>query len=156
MRLQTNPNSWSCLPTSAAMVLGMDKFGVIDYIGHDGSGIMFNDLKDPHCRRGFHMQEIIIVAWNFGFAVTPIEVIPCSTPGGGREFVVDFGISHTKRFQRWLKNTKGIITGVVNNVGHAVAWDGERCLDPRGRICAINDLDMNIDCYWIFQEIKSK
>jgi hypothetical protein len=154
--LQYNPNAWSCLPTAAAMVFGVFKWAVLEYIGHDGSEIKYADLKDPNGRRGFHMQEIIDVATFYGFYVTPIEAIPCSTPGPeSLTFEVDFKISPAERLDRYMSGTSGIITGMVNGVGHAVAWDGAKCYDPRGRICDLDDLRMDIDCYWLFQMIAT-
>jgi hypothetical protein len=138
------------------MVLELEKWAVIHYIGHDGSEIMYHDLKDPNGRRGFHMQEIIDVATQYGVAVTPVQPIPCSTPGPeSLMFEVDFKISPAERLEQYMSGTVGIITGVINGVGHAVAWDGTECYDPRGRICDLDSLGMDIDCYWLFQEIKS-
>jgi hypothetical protein len=137
-----------------AMVLDIHKWDVIIEIGHDGSEIKNPDAKEPAGRRGFHMQEIIDVAFNRGFAVTPIEAIPCSTYDRSFKFPVDFEINHEKRFRRYIQSYHGIITGEVNGKGHAVAWDWleKKCYDPRGRICDFDDLRMDIDCFWIFQE----
>jgi hypothetical protein len=138
------------------MVLGVHKWAVLEYIGHDGSEIKYADLKDPNGRRGFHIQEIIDVATQYGASVTPIQPVPCSTPGPeSLTFEVDFKISQTERLYRYMDGTSGIITGIVNGVGHAVAWDGTKCYDPRGRICDLDDLRMDIDCYWLFQMIAT-
>jgi hypothetical protein len=168
MKLQRNPNAWSCLPTATAMVLDVNKWTVIKHIGHNGSEIKNPSLPKPQCLRGFHPQEIIDVAWQYGIAVIPIQPLPYSTPGivigsPAKDFVIDFKINHEERFMAYLKNTHGVITGAINKghnmmwngTGHAVAWDGEKCYDPRGRVCDFDDLRMDIDCYWLFQEIKS-
>lgn len=155
MNLQTNPNGWSCLPTAAAMVLGIDKSRLIEHIGHDGSEIKNTNLKDPHRRRGFHPQEIIDAGWMYGIAIVEIQAMPYSTPGDGTSFQVDFKINPVDRFDSYLMGTKGVITGLVNEVGHAVAWDGKKIYDPRGRVYDLNILKMDIDSYWLFQEIKS-
>ncbi len=76
MRLLTQPNHWTCLPTSAAMLLNMSLDGVFEYLGHDGSDIVWPDLPEPLCRRAFHIQEIIEMALAFDCTLTPIEQNP--------------------------------------------------------------------------------
>ena len=144
--------AWSCLAESAAMALNMPYADLIKEIGHDGSEIIFPELPEPGKRRGFHMQEIIDVAIKKGYAVTPIEPLPCSTPDGLKVYTVHFEI---KRFQNHLENTRGIITGMKRKWRHAVYWADSYILDPIGKVYNFDSLNMNIDCFWLFSKIKS-
>lgn len=155
MRLIGNPNFWSCLPASAAMILDIELKKLIEYIGHDGSGIVFPDLPEPGKRRGFHMQEIIPIAWSYGFAVTPIEARPCSTPDGKNEFEIEFPESLEDRFKIHLDGCRGIITGQRARWFHATAWSDGLIHDPIGKVYPYEEIEMGIDTFWRFDEIKS-
>jgi len=144
--------AWSCLAESAAMALNMSYADLIREIGHDGGKIIFPELPEPGKRQGFHMQEIIDIAIKRGYAVTPIEPLPCSTPDGLKVYTVHFEI---KRFYNHLENARGIITGMKRKWRHAVYWDGCCVIDPAGTVYDLDFLDMDIDCFWLFSEIKS-
>ena len=58
------------------MVLDMPLADIFDEIGHDGSQIIWPDLPEPMCRRGFHPQELIDVCLARGYAATRIELSP--------------------------------------------------------------------------------
>ncbi len=133
----------NCLAAASAMALGITYNALVNRIGHDGQAIIFPDLPDPGKRQGFHIQEIIDVALDMGFAVTPIEALPYSTPDGQKTFGVNFKI---KRFQNHLKNSRGVITGMKKIWRHAVYWDGVGILES---------IDMDIDCFYKFTQIKS-
>lgn len=156
MRLITGPNSWSCLLASAAMVMNKHPDVLAEYIGHDGSEIVFPDLKDPARRRGFHVQEIIDCASVYGYAVTPIEALPVSTPDGEREYPVPFmDLGNEVRFRMYLDSHIGIIVGRTRLWGHAVAWDGSQVYDPRGHITSLDDCKIDISTFWCFDKIIS-
>lgn len=128
--MMLQPNGWSCLPTSLAMLLGREPREIIEAIGHDGSEICFPDKEPPENRRAFHAQEIVDVALaNFE---TPIFIMkqPDELP------------VHPDRFSNYLASAPGILLG-VGQVGspHAVAWDGERIWDPRGEKYTIDKFD---------------
>ena len=79
--MQLKPNRWSCSITAMAMALETPVQHLIEHLGHDGSEIVFPQLKDPMYRRGFHSQELIQLAWDWGYAVTPFELAPTITSG---------------------------------------------------------------------------
>lgn len=74
MYLQTQPNKWSCLPTALANALRDDVRIYWDYLGHDGSEIVWPELPEPQCRRGFHIQEMVDLAYKLGRLLVPIEM----------------------------------------------------------------------------------
>lgn len=140
-------SAWSCLLESAAMAMNISPAELVKEIGHDGGAIIFPELPEPGKRRGFHMQEIIDVAIKKGYAITPIEPLPASTPDGLKVYTVNFGV---KRFQNHLDNGRGIITGMRRKWRHAVYWDGKWVEDPAGKTYPIDDIFMDIDCFWRF------
>ena len=151
MKMRRQPNSWSCVLASAAMVLDTDCKSLIEMIGHDGSEIVLPSLPEPAKRRGFHLQEIIDCAIRLSYTVTPIETLPYSTPDGKAEFPVDFQISRESRLTNYMNNSKGIITGLARKFRHAVAWNGSKIYDPHGLIYPFNDCKIEIDCFWMFK-----
>jgi hypothetical protein len=134
MHLQRQPNHWSCVPTAFAMALNVRVSEFIAHIGHDGSQIIWPTLKEPHCRRGFHVQECIDIAFRAGFSVTPIEAIPSHAPA---EPVPAFEIvcggsekTALERFARIVLHHRGVLTGY----SHAVAFDHGVICDPCGHV----------------------
>lgn len=157
MKLIRNPNPWSCMLCSVAMVLDMEIIELIRKIGHNGSKVVFPVLPEPGRRRGFHLQEFITIAIDRGFAVTPIEALPYATPDGKHEYPINFP-DFKIRFQKYMIGVPGILTGLARQWRHAVAWNGKDIYDPRGQICSFKELKrsgMNIDIFWRFDQIKS-
>ena len=152
MNLITQPNLWSCSIAAAAMILDINIQTLIGIIGHDGSEIVFPKLQEPGNRRGFHIQEIIDCAIELGYFVTPIEILPYSTPDGKNEFPINFSEGNSHRLLKYVSKTKGILTGLGNKWYHAMAWDGKNIYDPNGYIYPFHDCKINLDCYWIFIE----
>jgi len=156
MRLILQPNSWSCTIAAAAMVLDTSIKNLVEMIGHDGSEIMFPELPEPGKRRGFHIQEIVDCVFKFRYSVTPIEILPYSTPNNNKDdFPINFPGGNKERLLRYLSNSKGLLTGISKKWGHTVAWTGKHILDPNGDIYPFSDCKININCYWLFTKIKS-
>lgn len=160
MQLKRQPNAWSCVLASAAMVFDTDYKTLIEMIGHDGSEVVLPSLPEPAKRRGFHMQEIIDCAIKLSHAVVPIEVLPYSTPDGKAEFPINFKIrtdnnlfnwDNRSRLLHYMTNGEGIITGLARKFRHAVAWDGHKIYDPHGLTYSFNDCKIEIDCFWMFK-----
>lgn len=146
MTLQLKPHKWMCLATSFAMALGIPVRRFCEIAGHDGSDVVFPDLPDPLCRRGFHIMEAIFVARRLSFAVTPVELFPMigSTPMAGptTEIVVPYNHPGTGNCQednwRYFQDLISMSTGVIEcttrqNRRHAVAFQFDHIFDPDGR-----------------------
>ena len=101
------------------------------------------------------MQEIIDCAINLSYTVTPIEVLPYSTPDGKSDFPVNFPGGNKERLLHYMNNTEGIITGLANTWRHAVAWDGHKIFDPHGLTYPFPDCKINIDCFWRFSRTRA-
>ena len=152
MKLIRQPSSWSCAAAAAAMVFDCSIESMFRRIGHDGSEIIFPELRDPACRKGFHMQEIIDVALIWNYTMTPIELAPVQTPDGKNEFeITKFHLfkSPQLRYEYYVKKTRGLIEGIASKFWHTVAYDRGKVYDSRGRIYGIKDLKINVQRIWV-------
>jgi hypothetical protein len=122
-------------------------------IGHDGSKIINPGFKGPGGREGFHFQQIIDAALALGYAPVPIEAAPVQTATGADKHDVvfrDFN-SNEDRFRAYLSGTVGVIMGVApSGYWHAIAWNGEKCYDPQGRIYPLSEIKIRVQLYWLF------
>jgi hypothetical protein len=150
MRVLTQPSRWSCLPTAFATAIGISAEEFINRIGHDGSEIVWPELPEPRCRRGFHTQECIRAAWTAGYSVTPVEYSPRLAPGD----VPSIEIDNIGFFKACLQVTTGVITGVVGHngsaKGHAMAYEQGIIVDPTtGTVTKDLPEGFRPTCLWI-------
>jgi hypothetical protein len=127
------------------MVLEVSTNWLIEKIGHDGSEVWWPGLPEPTCRRGFHIQEIIDIAFACGFTVTPFEARPVSR--GGTDIILPFRYPASYRILSIASGQPGVATGVnAAGIPHAIAWDGSRVLDCAGRITRLEDFGLQV--FW--------
>jgi hypothetical protein len=154
MKLKTQNNHWSCLLYSYAMVLDVEPETLIDMIGHDGSEIIFPKKLEPTNRRGFHYQELFDCAFNLGYSVMEIQVLPTSITTLDTElFEIDFRITNEQRFLEYIKDRVGVFNGMALQHNHAVAWDGSTIYDPRGRIATYSNAGLAIRNFHLISKI---
>jgi hypothetical protein len=132
---QTKLYPWGCPLASFAMALDVDQASLVDEIGHDGSEIVFDWLDEPMCRRGFHLQELIDVAWRRGYATTQVELLPAVAPtrqraGGSKFVIVRYDEGNFDRFDRLVRTNRGVLSGEGRRCLHAVAFDHGTVFDP--------------------------
>lgn len=134
MKLIKQPNKWSCLPTSFAMVLECDLSYILRSIGHDGSDIVNPNAPEPFNRRSFHLQELQEFIWNHGFFLTQFDANPClliteySSP-----LFIRKAKENNKILKKLLKENIGVIVGEPQpGKQHAVAWNKKLVYDPNG------------------------
>jgi hypothetical protein len=128
------PKRWQCLPTTFAMLTGLTPKGVMTYIGHDGSDITHPGLPEPLKRRGFHIQEIIDVAFELGYAMTEIQyyysITPLSTIAGMQ--IIE-GDDASRRFEEHIHESRGILATHTKVGGHSWAYENGIVYDPDGK-----------------------
>lgn len=128
MKLQLQPNRWSCLPTSLAILLDIDVARIFDILGHDGGEILWPQFPDPHKRRSFHIQEIMIIAYTLGYYVMTFESDPEHAPDTE---VQPHKVKYPIPLEQFMIGVSGIITGhTKHGTRHAVAWNGFKIYDP--------------------------
>ena len=130
MRLQQPPVRGTCLPTSFAMAMDVSVIDVLNALGHDGSEIVWPNLPEPTCRRGFHIQELIRLAMQWGWSVTPVELAPVLGCADGRSFQVYPDDECWAFFEQVIRTSQGVIEGHGLRCRHAVAYDNGRIFDP--------------------------
>lgn len=150
MNIQTQPNGWSCVPTSFAMVLGIPVSNLFSEIGHDGSEMIDGSEK------GFHIQECIYCAARRGYSVTPLQFKPVATPDGRSMRYYDFE-KEIVNIMRW---SCGVITGIGlhSNQRHAVAWNAGVAHDPNGLTYPLSDFENHFspDCFWLIKQMQNQ
>lgn len=143
MNLLIQPNRWSCTLTSFAIATDIPEKDLIDSLGHDGSEIIFPDLPEPLCRRGFDPREFIFPLYTKGIDVIQIDAY-LNRVTYDNSYIID------NRMQMYIsiKNNKGVLTGLTKrNKYHTVAWNGEYIYDPNG---TIYELELfNPDCFYL-------
>jgi hypothetical protein len=112
--------------------------------GHDGSRVVFEHLPDPLCRRGFHINEAVVVALNLGYSATPVELMPqiASTPvaGAAQQTVLALHgrfpteARNQATFDVLIQTRQGVIECRTRSGNwHAVAFETGSIYDPDGR-----------------------
>jgi hypothetical protein len=129
-----NPNSWSCLPASFAMALGISLDEVFEEVGR-GDTVIWSDLPPPHCYEGFHPQQFFPLARRLGYAVMAVEPHPSIV---NRRGDVQY-LSDKAEWQRAITSGRGVVGGFTPTCGHAVYLDRGTIYDPRGRVYTVPD-----------------
>lgn len=130
--------------------MGVELDTIIREVGHDGSHILFPDLPEPHCRRSFHVQELIRVAWDYGYGVTEFQANCIMSPDGLTLHEFDMPIS---------MQGYGVLIGQGAVNRHSVAFKESRgwhktgpgtIYDPKGIIYSYDDSPIKFDTYYRF------
>ena len=178
MKYQRSPERGLCLLTSFAMALDTSTEDLLAEIGDSWKILAFKDLPVPYCWRGVHIQEMIKIALQRGYAVTPIELIPQVSPPRPlnpitnrryNDVPVYHGASEKNNwriFRQTIMSCSGIITGSIApslstliKRGHAVAFDKGTIYDPDTEAylysttqCEIRNFYAN--CVWRVDKIE--
>ena len=111
MKLQVKTERWQCAVTAFAMALDVPVAQLIERVGHDGGQIVFPNLPEPANRRGHNIYELIQVALDLGYAVTPVPLRAAITPANDpqRQVVIGTDAENWNRFLRHLQDSCGVI-----------------------------------------------
>jgi hypothetical protein len=155
LKLQRNPNAWSCTLAAYAMALNLELDQLISKIGHDGSQILWPHLPDPMCRRGFHPQEFNLIARDMGYHPCMWERVPTFAPSEG---VAPQYINENIRF--WglaISSQLGVIFGTVRDtgVGHAAATYNGSVYDPSLGKMKWSDFKTHVECEFFCELVIS-
>ena len=135
MRKIVQPNSWSSLPCAFASIVKKDVGDVFDFLGHDGSEIIFPTLRDPFCRRGFHIQEMYSWCLWQNYCVSTFTTHIGFQPTEGHSVVYP-----STRIEEYVHHYFGVFTGQLPDGSlHSIAWDGQRAMDPSDGMIKILD-----------------
>lgn len=136
MQLQKMPARGLCLPTAFAMALDIPVESLLTRL-HGWHDVVFPGQPEPLCWRGVHIQELIRIAQDYGYAVTPREMYPqIAGPPGHDAYIVGLDNDNPQVFSDVVLLSRGVITGVrstvLGAVGHAVAYERGFVFDPNG------------------------
>jgi hypothetical protein len=153
MNYQRCPNNdHLCLLTSFAMVLDVPAEILLEQIGDQWKTLAFPDLPVPSCWRGIHIQELILIALRLGYAVTPVELMPQTTPPQAinpktrvayQNIVVFHGADESTNwdiFRNVVMTCRGVLVGIKTRpptrfqCGHAVAFEKGVIFDPSSEV----------------------
>jgi len=154
MIIQTSPNNWSCVPYAFATATGIEVTTLLDTIGHDGSEIIFPDLEEPFCRRGFLGQEVVLALYSLGWLASEFQFEPFGFYDDTHAFTIEYSSDMKKSLSNLLENSIGVVCGAIKTTGkqHAVAWDGKQCYDPTGFIYPLDRYDIYV--YYTLKELS--
>jgi len=127
--------NYHCMVNAFALAMEIGEAELVVRIGHDG----LQNFPDTAIPRTHHVQEMIDVGAELGCIFTPIELVPVSIVRDGDlvQYPLWFGkqddlVANFTRFKGHLKTGPGVILGSRLGSGHAVYWDGEKCIDKSG------------------------
>ncbi len=136
MKMILQSNRWDCLPTAFAMCLDVLPIQIYEFVGHDGSEILWPHLEEPYCRRSFHIDEMIDCCMSMTYMPVCIERDPEYAPVGVEGLFKPFtGTAASQRWLRYLKYHDAVLLGhTKNGKPHAVAWSHReyKVFDPEG------------------------
>ncbi len=134
VKLQVKRERWQCAVTAFAMALGVPVMDLMERLGHDGGEIIFPDLPEPANRRSHNIYELIQVATDLGYAVTPVPLRPAIVPAGNlqRQVLIDADEENWGRFTRHLLTSSGVIECQGPRCYHLLAYDRGYIFDPDG------------------------
>jgi hypothetical protein len=127
------------------MVLGVSVEALIVMVGHDGSEIIWPKLPEPSRRKGFHLQELIDIAFDLGWASTPFDARPVSR--GEPPHILTMKEDTEARMARIMTGQPGVATGYdMRGRPHAVAWDGQTVHDCNQKIRSLSEF--GLQTFW--------
>lgn len=131
VKMQLQPNAYSCMAASFAMALRLDVVEVIERLGHDGSTIVFPDRPEPNNRRGYHLQEMVDLCIEEGYSPVVIECCPVLPASDVRLWQPT---QEEVRVMSYLEKNSGVLLGMREDRAHAVYWyhPKQRIYDPVG------------------------
>lgn len=151
MKLITQPNSWSCLATSFAMVAGTSVEDVDSFVPYDSSEILYPELPSNINRRGHGLNHMLHYMLVRGFAVTPLIRNLTQGPAGYSEISTRFKLEPEVVLE-FMKAYDGVLVGhLPTGTGHAVAWNHQESLvyDPVGQMVDLSACPLRLETFFL-------
>ncbi len=126
---QKQPNSYTCLPTSFAMCIGMDVKQFMIHVGHDGSESVWPLLDHPYDVRCFHFQEMVATCYHLGWSVICMDRNIGTKPPYSD--AADYVMNQYHHICHMMAHEIGVVIGMLRDGRrHAMAWDGKQFVNP--------------------------
>lgn len=117
---------------------------IFEFLGHDGSEILWPEFEDPQRRRGFHIQEIVEFALTKHIMFLPIEPLPALCPTDDWPLDKAYVVERKTPFEDYIVRRPGLLLGTHEGRRHAVAWDRHKIHDPMGRRYGIEEFVIHV------------
>lgn len=143
LELQRQPNPWSCTPTAFAIAANIPVATLIEWIGHDGSDMMYPELGDTLGRRAFSAQECIIpLLLNLGKAFVSIEVEQECFLDEDKSYVIS---CDDATLAELLDYSNAVLSGRIHGKVHSVAWcrESRQLYDPAGFLYPLHKMKIS-------------
>lgn len=121
---------------SMAMLLNMEVKELESRLGNKGNEKVWPELPEPYCYRSYHIQEIIDLAYELGYAMIWFHIkiyLSPTPPYTGAKIPIN--ITYKDMEYLLTDNYALLIT-----CKHAMAWDGKHVLDPNGKIFTLEQI----------------
>jgi hypothetical protein len=145
MELLLQSDEWSCLPTAFAMTLGILPKEIYEFIGHDGSEVIWPELDEPYCRRSFSIEEMLDYCIATVYYPVQLSPNPAYCPEQTDRLFQPF-LEPEARFAHYLEVKPAVLLGIGKDSGHphAVAWCHKEQLifDPSGEKYSIDRFEV--------------
>lgn len=158
MRLISQPEKWQCGLAAFAMLFDLSLESAVQTLGHDGSEILYPELKEPECRKGFTIPELVDAAYKLDHALIQFDAVPITMDANEKVRSIYPEVELESRLMRILAQGEGLILGqYASKKWHMVCWDGKYVLDPHGpRIYSFNDVGIEtitIESFYLKKKI---
>lgn len=142
MKPQRQPSCWSCLATAFAIVMDVDVEKIFNFIGHDGSEVIWPQLEDPRKRRSFHPRELIIYCLARNYAAIHLD-LEAASAADEESIIYELPPINKEHLEHLLINNRGVLIGTtIANRPHAVAWEQTTIYDPNGKTYPLKDFNI--------------
>jgi hypothetical protein len=124
-----NCTIWCC-----AYILGINSDILAEEIGHNGEAIIWPEYTDARAKRGYALPEIQDCLMLRNKMLAPIFMFPTIAPDYDAKPVFLYTREQAiKRMNTLMSGRLCLVIGrLLSGVGHAVIWDGNKWIDPRG------------------------
>lgn len=152
MKIQKQPNPYSCLATAIAIAADIDIENMIRELGHDGSEIIFPNAPEPSNHRGFHPQEFPRILRRRSLAMMEMSnFLTIGSPFSS----IPYTIQRYQNQATWIheeldyyfRRFPCVLCGTLdNNKRHAVVMDplSRSIFDPNGSLSEIKVVEIEI------------
>ncbi len=65
---------WACYLDAIVKATGIDESELLTDIGHDGSQILYPELRPPFCYKGFNCDHLALILLRYGWGVVSVQV----------------------------------------------------------------------------------
>jgi len=143
------PNEHNCIIYSMAMLLNTSVEDLELRLGNLGNQKIWPTLPMPYCYRSYHIQEIIFVAYQLGYAMIcfykNIYLSP-TPPYTGTQIPIIVPRAHILKL---LRGSRALLI----TERHAMAWNIDQVYDPNGNKFPLDNIYDSLIMFFLIKSI---